>query len=149
MSKLQSNIESLAFTFAASVLATLRAASVEELLDITGARSSGGGGSGVGNGRQARAAVTSGGRLRRRSSGDLGAMVSNIVSALAKHEAGLRSEELRAALGVERKELPRPLKEALATGVITKMGEKRGTVYFAGAAPKRSPANAKKSAAKK
>jgi hypothetical protein len=147
MSKLRSNIESLAFTFAGNVLATLRAASIEELLDITGARGPSGGASAASNGRPARAAVTSGGRLRRRSSGDLGAMVSNIVSTLAKHEAGLRSEELRAALGVERKELPRPLKEALATGAITKMGEKRGTVYFAGAAPKRT--SAKKSAAKK
>jgi hypothetical protein len=47
-------------------------------------------------------------------------MVSQIVSTLARHETGLRSEELRVALSVEKKELPRPLKAGLASGAITR-----------------------------
>lgn len=52
----------------------------------------------------------------------------------------MRAEQIRESLGVEAKELPRPLAEAISSGRITKSGQKRATTYFAGGgsgAPKR------------
>ncbi|MDB4946848.1 MAG: hypothetical protein JWP97_6382 [Labilithrix sp.] len=89
---------------------------------------SGGGGS-SGAGRAAKRGR--GGRLGRRSAGDISQMIDSIVSALAKSAAGLRAEQIRETLGVEAKELPRPLAEALEAGRITKSGQKRATTYFA------------------
>jgi hypothetical protein len=80
-------------------------------------------------------------RLGRRTQNDITAMVESIVDVLAKNAGGLRSEQIRSALNVEAKELPRPLAEALSSGRVTKTGQKRATTYFAGsgggAAPKR------------
>ena len=59
-------------------------------------------------------------------------MIESIVDALQKSASGLRAEQLRATLGVEAKELPRPLAEAVSTGRITKTGQKRATTYFVG-----------------
>ena len=61
-------------------------------------------------------------------------MVESIVDLLAKSSSGLRSEQIRSSLGVEAKELPRPLAEALSSGRVTKTGQKRATTYFAGSA---------------
>jgi len=77
-------------------------------------------------------------------------MIESIVGALQKADSGQRAEQIRETLGVEAKELPRPLAEAISTGRITKTGQKRATTYFAGggAAPKRrgrKPAAKKKS----
>jgi hypothetical protein len=57
--------------------------------------------------------------------------VDAIVGLLARHPAGLRAEQIRDALHLQSKELPRPLREALASGRITKTGEKRATTYRA------------------
>jgi hypothetical protein len=151
MSNLRNTIESLASQFATSVLAALRSASIDELTDVAGrgavvrrgpgrprADSSESGAAaaprrGGGRGR--------GGRLGRRTQNDITRMVESIVDVLAKSASGLRSEQIREALGVEAKELPRPLAEALSSGRVTKTGQKRATTYFAGsgggAAPKR------------
>ena len=59
-------------------------------------------------------------------------MIESIVDALHKNASGLRAEQLRETLGVEAKELPRPLGEAISSGRITKSGQKRATTYFAG-----------------
>lgn len=68
-------------------------------------------------------------------------MIESIVDLLQKSASGLRAEQIRETLGVEAKELPRPLAEAISSGRITKTGQKRATTYFAGggggAAPKR------------
>jgi hypothetical protein len=67
-------------------------------------------------------------------------MIESIVGVLSKAGSGLRAEQIRETLGVEAKELPRPLAEAISAGRITKTGQKRATTYFAGsggAAPKR------------
>lgn len=68
-------------------------------------------------------------------------MVDSIVGALQKASGGMRAEQIRDTLNVEAKELPRPLAEAIASGQITKSGQKRATTYFASggsaAAPKR------------
>lgn len=155
MSNLRNTIESLASQFATSVLAALRSASIDELTDVAGrgapvrrgpgrprsessdtpsaAPSKRGGGAPRGRG----------GRLGRRTQNDISRMVESIVEVLSKSGGGLRSEQIRSALGVEAKELPRPLAEALSSGRVTKTGQKRATTYFAGsgggsgAAPKR------------
>ena len=164
MSNLRSTIEALASQFASSVLGALRSASIDELVNVAGA--SGGGGAvrrGAGRPRAAAVAVEAesasprgrrglGGRLGRRSADDISAMIESIVGALQKAGSGQRAEQIRETLGVEAKELPRPLAEAISTGRITKTGQKRATTYFAagggGAAPKRrgrKPATKKKS----
>jgi hypothetical protein len=43
-----------------------------------------------------------------------------------------RSEEIRKALGLDKREIPRPLKLGLDLGVLTKEGNKRATVYKLG-----------------
>lgn len=82
-------------------------------------------------------------------------MVESIVDLLTKNGDGLRAEQIREALGVEAKELPRPLAEALSAGRVTKSGQKRATTYFAGngggasGAPKRRGRPAGRKNAKK
>lgn len=59
-------------------------------------------------------------------------MVEDIVALLGKNPEGLRAEQIRDALGVQAKELPRPLADALTEGRIKKTGQKRATTYFVG-----------------
>jgi len=152
MSNLRNAIEALASQFAASVLDALRSASIDELADVAG---TGGARRGPGRPRSTerdggdRAASAAprrnaragrGGRLGRRTAADIGRMVESIVGVLQKAGEGMRAEQIREVLHVEAKELPRPLAEAIASGQITKSGQKRATTYFAGsggAAPKR------------
>lgn len=151
MSNLRNTIESLASQFASSVLDALRSASIDELADVAGrgAAVRRGPGRPRAESNESSPAATArrgggrgrGGRLGRRTQNDITRMVESIVDVLAKSAGGLRSEQIREALGVEAKELPRPLAEALSSGRVTKTGQKRATTYFAGsgggAAPKR------------
>lgn len=82
-------------------------------------------------------APKSSGRLARRSMADIGNVVSDIVSLLGQHPEGLRSEQIRSALGLQAKELPRPIQDGLDAGSITKVGQKRATTYFAGKGKKK------------
>src|SRR5262245_37135953 len=109
MANLKSTIEGLASQFAQSVLSALRGASIEELASVAG------GGLQRRIGRVARgaaaagAAVTvgvgrrrgKGGRLPRRSVGEIAKMVESIADLLAKKPDGLRAEQIRDALGVD------------------------------------------------
>lgn len=152
MSNLRSTIEALASQFASSVLDALRSASIDELVAVAGgaapASASAPARRGPGRPRSTPSAAVEaapassgfgapkakrgrGGRLGRRSAGDISQMIDAIVGALSKSAAGLRAEQIRETLGVEAKELPRPLAEALETGRITKSGQKRATTYFA------------------
>jgi hypothetical protein len=150
MSNLRNTIESLASQFASSVLDALRSASIDELADVSGRGAvvrRGPGRPRAESSESSAAAATPrrgggrgrGGRLGRRTQNDITRMVESIVDVLAKNAGGLRSEQIREALGVEAKELPRPLAEALSSGRVTKTGQKRATTYFSGggAAPKR------------
>jgi len=153
MSNLRNTIESLASQFASSVLDALRSASIDELADVAGRGAVGRRGPGRPRAESSESATAAtprrgggrgrgrGGRLGRRTQNDITRMVESIVGVLAKSAGGLRSEQIREALGVEAKELPRPLAEALSSGRVTKTGQKRATTYFAGsggaAAPKR------------
>lgn len=139
MSSLRNTIESLASEFAASVLDALRSASIDELVDVAGRGTAGRRGPGRPRsdaGDSAAAASPKrrgrGGRLGRRSAGDITRMIESIVDVLTKSASGLRAEQIRETLGVEAKELPRPLAEAISSGRITKSGQKRATTYFAG-----------------
>ena len=142
---LRSTIESLATQFAASVLDALRSASIDELADVAGrggppSRRGRPRGADSDSGSSAAASSSPtrrrgrGGRLGRRSPGDITRMIESIVDLLAKNSSGMRAEQIRESLGVEAKELPRPLAEAMSSGRVTKTGQKRATTYFAGSA---------------
>ena len=147
MTTLRNTISELASTFAAGVLNAIRGASLEEILAESGgaprrgpgrpsASAGSGASSGGGRGRGGK------GRLGRRSASDIAGIVDSIVGLLGRKPKGLRAEEIRRELGLQAKELPRPIAEALAGRKITKQGQKRATTYFArgaakAAAPKR------------
>lgn len=132
MSNLKSTLENLATDFAASVLEALRSASLDELMEVSKGPGRRGGGRGaalaIGAGRRR----GKGGRLGRRSSAELNAVLESIVGLLEKNPKGLRAENIRENLGLEAKELPRPLAEGIRNGSLRKTGQKRATTYFAG-----------------
>jgi hypothetical protein len=71
-----------------------------------------------------------GGRLPRRSTGDIATLIERIIDLVKQHPNGLRAEEIRRELSLQAKELPRPLGEALESGRLGKSGQKRATTYF-------------------
>jgi hypothetical protein len=131
MPNLNSSIQSLAETFAAGVLQAIRSASLEEILSEGSVAKRGPGRppSNRGPGRPAPASTSK--RLARRSAKDIAAVTDSIVALVKKHASGLRSEQIRAQLGIAKKEWMRPLEAALASKKLTKKGEKRATTYFA------------------
>ncbi len=144
MPGLQNHIASLAQTFAVNIVAALRAASIAEILSVTGGSRSNrvvpprrGATVGavqalakLGAGRP-KAEKTSTGRLARRSAEDIEAMAQRIATLLRGASRGMRAEQIRAALGdVDRKELPRPLSAGIAGGLLRTEGQKRATTYF-------------------
>jgi len=179
MSTLKSTIEGLASQFAVSIVAALRSASIQEVMEIAGHKGGGAAAApaapaaaaapakrGPGRPKKAAAAApapaveapkatgkkrgrpagstnkaaapkapkakkTASGRLGRRSVADIGALLDNIVALLAQNPDGLRAEQIRSALNIEAKELPRPLADGVANGSLTKTGQKRATTYFA------------------
>jgi hypothetical protein len=160
MSALKKTIEDLATNFATNVIAALRGASIDELYGLT-TRAGGGGaaaparrgpgrppGSTSSSSSSSPAASSGGGRKGRRirrSQKDIGRVVEDIIMLLGKHTQGLRSEQIREALNLQAKELPRPLADGLADGRIKKAGERRATTYFVGEAKaKRGPGRPKK-----
>ncbi len=134
MSTLHQTINGLAAEFAHNLLRALRNASLEEILAETASGHAAVGG-GRRRGRPAGAAAAApaarGRRLRRRSVGDINAVVQRIVALLKSNKKGLRAEEIRVKLGLDRREIPRPLAEALSKKLVSKKGKKRATTYFA------------------
>jgi Fic family protein len=57
--------------------------------------------------------------------------LGTIVTLLKGKKAGLRSEQIRAALKLDVREVPRVLKEGLAKKRLRSKGQKRATTYFA------------------
>ncbi len=76
----------------------------------------------------AKSARKAGGRLARRSPADIAKALAKVV-ALVKEKGGLRSEQVRDALKMDKKEMPRVLKEGLVRKVLKSKGQKRSTVY--------------------
>ena len=133
MSNLKNQIENLASEFAQGVLAAIRSASLEDLSQSGASPASKAKG---GARRDAPAATRApkrgrGGRLPRRSDEEIGAVGQKIIELLQGHVEGLRAEQIREALGLEAKELPRPLKELLGSKKVKTKGQKRATTYFA------------------
>lgn len=124
MTTLQSKLETIAVSFAAEILNAVRSASLDELVG-------GGGRLSTGSTGKTAARTTPTGRLRRRSEADLAAVTVAVINLLKKSPSGLRAEQIRTALGVESKELPKPLAAALESGQVKKKGNKRATTYFA------------------
>src|SRR5882672_2402554 len=62
------------------------------------------------------------GRLHRRSEEELGVISDKIIDLLKARTEGLRAEQIRVELGLEAKELPRPLKDLLASRKIKAKG---------------------------
>ncbi len=132
---LQSTLSELAESFAASILAAIRGASLDELISTNGRA--------PGNGRSprpvsapaavpaARKSSASAGRLQRRSPEDIAAALGQVVSLVKKHKEGLRAEQIRSELGLQAKEMPRILKEGLEKRALKSKGQKRATTYFA------------------
>jgi hypothetical protein len=141
MSTLRSRLDDLAASFASQVMAALQSTSLQDLIGSKAVEA-------VTNGRSPRVAqlafpeaVTKSpaskapsrkpGRLPRRSADEIQASLGKIVSLLQKHKDGLRAEEIRSNLGMQAKEMPRILKEGLASKVLRSKGQKRATTYFA------------------
>jgi hypothetical protein len=126
---LHSHLSDLAHSFAESVLAAVRAASLDELVAEGGGRrpAAGGGGEIPTPLRKAK-----GGRLARRTSEEIAQTLDRVVGAVkASKDKGLRAEEIRKALSLDVREVPRVLKEGLRTKKLKAKGQKRATTYFA------------------
>ena len=160
---LQSTIQQLASTFAASVATAIRSASLEDIFALAGrtaapasaARPTAGPrqaspqaprpaarpaapqtaprviGSRPRETAAPSAARGSKGRLRRRSSAEIAKALAQVVALVKSKKGGLRAEQIRAALKMEAKEMPRVLKEGLTTKALKSKGQKRSTTYTA------------------
>ena len=62
---------------------------------------------------------------------DVGKTLGLVVLLRRGQKGGLRSELLRAKLGVSKEVIARVLKQGLASRRITRTGQKRSTTYFA------------------
>jgi hypothetical protein len=151
---LRSNIQQLATTFASAVVAAIRGANLEDILSLAegapahppaappAARPK------ARPRRKAAAAPTaaaapapaatpstagrkSKGRLRRRSAEDIAKALAQVVGVVKARKGGMRAEQIRTALKMEAKEMPRILKEGLSRKVLKSKGQKRSTTYTA------------------
>jgi hypothetical protein len=132
---LRSSLNALAASFANDVLDAIRGASLQELLAESG------GGARRGPGRPARAnappatattpRASKSGRLARRSPEDIARALDRVVALVKGKKEGLRAEQIRNALKMQAKEMPRVLQEGLAKKKLKSKGQKRATTYFA------------------
>jgi hypothetical protein len=135
MPTLRSALNDLAATFATSVLAAIRGASLEDLLAESG------GGARRGPGRPAKSKAAQSppatprarkpGRLARRSPAEIAKALDQVVALVKGKKDGLRAEQIRAALKMQSKEMPRVLKEGMAKKKLKAKGQKRATRYSA------------------
>jgi hypothetical protein len=156
MSTIHGSLSTLASKFADDVLAAIRTASLSDLLESHGTASHARPARSNGSAKPspAKALKAENGRLARRGPEEIGKVVTSIVSLLAKNPAGMRAEQIRGALNLQSKEMPRPLAEALKQKLITSKGQKRATTYSvkstSGSKTAKKPSHsAKKPAAKK
>ena len=145
---LNASIQQLASTFAAAVVSAIRGANLDDILSLADSGGSASSAPARRRGRRASAKTaaapasvaaptaasakkTKSGRLKRRSPAEIAKALSQIVSLLKTKKAGLRAEQIRAALKMESKEMPRILKEGLAKKSLKSRGQKRSTTYTA------------------
>jgi hypothetical protein len=128
MSNLHTRLNELTQSFAAAVRDAVRSASLDELHAKRGI---------VGNGRRAAAGPTTGkpkkptGRLPRRSAEDIGKVLDQVVAVVKKQKDGMRAEDIKKALDLDVREMPRVLKVGLAKKRLRSKGQKRATTYYA------------------
>jgi hypothetical protein len=128
---LRSAVDALAQSFADGVLAAIRSASIEDLQAESGrGRRAGGGGGGQPDPLR-RTRTTRSGRLARRSEEQITKAVDQVVALVKKSKTGLRSEQIKKALHLDVREVPRILKTGLKTKRLRAKGQKRATVYTA------------------
>jgi hypothetical protein len=125
MSTLRSILNALATNLTSDIVDVIRSSSLEELL---GERGPGRPPKSTSNGA-AKPSTTRSGRRPRRSAEEIAAALDEIVGLVRKHNDGLRAEEIRVKLGMQAKEMPRLLKEGLATKKLKAKGRKRATTY--------------------
>ena len=120
---LRFTIQSLADNFAVAIVDALRSASLEDLLAETQR--------GPRRRRPAAPRRAPSGRLPRRSAEDIAKALAAVVALVKGKKAGLRSEEIRTALRLDRREVPRVLKAGLSSKKLRSKGRKRATTYTA------------------
>jgi hypothetical protein len=140
MTSLRATLNDLAQSFADSILDAIRSASLDDLVSESGVRPSGGVARGPaqapardeeGGAPRGRPSQQRPGRLPRRSEEDIAKAVDLVSKLVKSHPKGLRSEEIRKLLGLDAREMPRILKDALAQKKLKSRGQKRATTYFA------------------
>ena len=138
---LRSTLDSLASTFASAVLDAIRGSSLDDLLAESGGGPRRGPGRPRGSSTKTTATAsrasapatktTRGGRLARRSPADISKTLAQVVALVKTKKTGLRSEEIRKALKLDVREVPRALKDGLARKKLRATGQKRATTYTA------------------
>ena len=140
---LRSSIQQLASTFASAVVTAIRGANLQDILSLADTpraeaqprsrarppRKAARAARPAAAPAAAPAARKSKGRLRRRSPEDIAKALAQVVAIVKTKKTGLRAEQIRAALKMEAKEMPRILKEGLAKKVLKSKGQKRSTTY--------------------
>jgi hypothetical protein len=131
MPTLRSQLDSLAAAFASAVVDAIRGASLHELVASDGRAAPAARPAGGPAPKAIASKTTRSGRLKRRSSEDIGQVLDQVVALVKKNKDGLRAEQIRTELNLQAKELPRVLKEGLRSKRLRKAGQKRATVYSA------------------
>ena len=124
---LRQRLNELASAFASQLLAAIRGASLADLIADSSSQRPG---RPIGR-SPAGSSPRKAGRLPRRSESEIADVIERVVSLLRQNPKGLRAEQIRKKLSLQAKELPRPLKDALDSGRLSKSGQKRATVYVA------------------
>jgi hypothetical protein len=128
MSTLRSTLNALATNLAWDILEVIRSSSLEDLLGERGGHP-GRAPKSMSNGAAKPSRATRSGRLPRRSAEEIATALDQIVALVGKHKDGMRAEEIRKALKLDVREVPRVLKEGLATKKLRAKGRKRATTY--------------------
>jgi hypothetical protein len=127
--RLASTLAHLTASFTEAVLEAIRGSSLEELVGATGrgprSRAT------LVSPPRARASGRPSGRRKRRSRAEIDQALARVLALVKRNKAGLRAEQIRTDLGMQRKDLPRVLHEGLATKALRSQGQKRATRYFA------------------
>ncbi len=131
MPTLRSQLDALASSFAVSVLDAIKGASLQDLLADSGGTPRRGPGRPPSRSTPKSARVRKPGRLPRRSPQDIAKALDQVVALVKSKKTGLRAEQIRAALKMQSKEMPRVLKEGLAMKKLKAKGQKRATTYTA------------------
>ncbi|CAN5811297.1 hypothetical protein BH09MYX1_BH09MYX1_53040 [soil metagenome] len=131
---LHADLRDLCTTFTSGILQAIRKATVGELVEIAGPSPQ----APESRARAVQPPATSRGprrrrgRLTRRTSEQLAETLARVVALVRQHSQGLRSEEIKKALDLDARELPRVFALGFAQKTLRSKGQKRSTRYFSG-----------------